>query len=329
MAKWQPPIPSGALWCKPMRELGPAKALIEYCYDIVDRDGWCRFKLVEVADAMDEPYINVKRWWKAVQASNEIIGIFADVKNRGVRGIELQFATKWLDWRILRSRTETGPAEIEEVSTLIPLNTDDAERSTKEVFPLIPLVIEIDPNGIKRSTNEVSTLIPLDPAYKVLIPTDQAVFADAATAAPPPPVRKPKKATHTPEQQAYLDRKKAIEVAYVKALGYKPAAFGAEAKAAKWLAEQDYTAEQVIGCLETLQQDKFYDGKHIRLQVVANQIGAWVKARSRPIVNPGANIPVIRAPENPEPRRIRTQEEIDDLYFKATGKYPKLRLPNA
>ena len=75
MAKWQPPIPSGALWCKPMRELGPAKALIEYCYDIVDRDGWCRFKLVEVADAMDEPYINVKRWWKAVQASNEIIGI--------------------------------------------------------------------------------------------------------------------------------------------------------------------------------------------------------------------------------------------------------------
>ena len=80
---------------------------------------------------MDEPYINVKRWWKAVQASNEIIGILLMSQNRGVRGIELQFATKWLDWRILRSRTETGPAEIEEVSTLIPLNTDDAERSTK------------------------------------------------------------------------------------------------------------------------------------------------------------------------------------------------------
>lgn len=54
--------------------------------------------------------------------------------------------------------------------------------------------------------------------------------------------------------------------------------------------------------------------------------------RQRPEDNraaPGANIPVIRAPENPEPRKIRTQEEIDRLVFEATGKYPKLRLPNA
>lgn len=71
MTKWQPPIPSGALWCKPMRALGPAKALVEYCYDVVSRDGWCRFKLVEVADAMDEPYINVKRGGKCCKKSTK------------------------------------------------------------------------------------------------------------------------------------------------------------------------------------------------------------------------------------------------------------------
>ena len=83
MTKWQPPIPSGALWCKPMRALGPAKALVEYCYDVVSRDGWCRFKLVEVADAMDEPYINVKRWWKVLQEVNETLHLFVEMKNRG------------------------------------------------------------------------------------------------------------------------------------------------------------------------------------------------------------------------------------------------------
>lgn len=285
MGKWQPPIPSGALWCKPMRDLGPAKALVEYCYDIVMRDGWCRFKLVEVADAMEEPYINVKRWWKAIQDANETMRLFSEVKNRGVRGIEVRFNDKWIDWRILNNRTEAPePNGTEEVSTLIPL-------PIREVFPLLPLALESEANGIKRSTNEVSTLIPLPECNKVLITTDQADIADAAKAAPPAPSAPQKtsrkKSERTPEQQAYLDRKKAIEAAYVDTLGYTPAAFGQEAKAAKWLAEQNYTPEQVAGCLRHLQGDAFYARNHISLQTVAKQIGAWLQSsKPKPPITP-------------------------------------------
>ena len=106
---WQPPIPSGVLWSRHMRNLGPAKALIEYCYDIVRRDGWCHFKLVEVANTMGEPYITVKRWWKAIEQANAEAGFFAEIRNRGVRGLEIQFAERWIDWRILSQRT--GPED--------------------------------------------------------------------------------------------------------------------------------------------------------------------------------------------------------------------------
>jgi len=245
--------------------------------------GWK--KLVEVADAMEEPYINVKRWWKAIQDANETMRLFSEVKNRGVRGIEVRFNDKWIDWRILNNRTEAPePNGTEEVSTLIPL-------PIREVFPLLPLALENEVNGIKRSTNEVSTLIPLSECNKVLITTDQADIADAAKAAPPAPPASQKtsrkKPERTPEEQAYLDRKKAIETAYVEALGYKPSAFVQEAKAAKWLAEQGYTPEQVTGCLRHLQADDWYAGKHISLQTVSKQIGAWVQA-NKPKPKPAA-----------------------------------------
>lgn len=174
---WQPPIPSGALWSKPMRSLGPAKALIEYCYDIVRRDGWCHFKLVDVADAMGEPYITVKRWWKTVEDANEQHGFFAEIKRRGVLGIEVQLAARWLDWRIAARPEQDGP---EEVSKVIPLAQ---EEGSKEVSKLI-LLDGINPREVsKEVSKEGSDLIPLAPAYKVLIESDQT---------PPPPTQPPR-----------------------------------------------------------------------------------------------------------------------------------------
>ena len=174
---WQPPIPSGALWSKPMRSLGPAKALIEYCYDIVRRDGWCHFKLVDVADAMGEPYITVKRWWKTVEDANEQHGFFAEIKRRGVLGIEVQLAARWLDWRIAARPEQDGP---EEVSKVIPLAQ---EEGSKEVSKLI-LFDGINPREVsKEVSKEGSDLIPLAPAYKVLIESDQT---------PPPPTQPPR-----------------------------------------------------------------------------------------------------------------------------------------
>ena len=175
---WQPPIPSGALWSKPMRSLGPAKALIEYCYDIVRRDGWCHFKLVDVADAMGEPYITVKRWWKTVEDANEQHGFFAEIKRRGVLGIEVQLAARWLDWRIAARPEQDGP---EEVSKVIHLAQ---EEGSKEVSKLI-LLDGINPREVsKEVSKEGSDLIPLAPAYKVLIESDQTP--------PPPPTQPPR-----------------------------------------------------------------------------------------------------------------------------------------
>lgn len=160
-----------------MRSLGPAKALIEYCYDIVRRDGWCHFKLVDVADAMGEPYITVKRWWKTVEDANEQHGFFAEIKRRGVLGIEVQLAARWLDWRIAARPEQDGP---EEVSKVIPLAQ---EEGSKEVSKLI-LLDGINPREVsKEVSKEGSDLIPLAPAYKVLIESDQT---------PPPPTQPPR-----------------------------------------------------------------------------------------------------------------------------------------
>lgn len=160
-----------------MRSLGPAKALIEYCYDIVRRDGWCHFKLVDVADAMGEPYITVKRWWKTVEDANEQHGFFAEIKRRGVLGIEVQLAARWLDWRIAARPEQDGP---EEVSKVIHLAQ---EEGSKEVSKLI-LLDGINPREVsKEVSKEGSDLIPLAPAYKVLIESDQT---------PPPPTQPPR-----------------------------------------------------------------------------------------------------------------------------------------
>lgn len=170
MASWQPPIPAGALWCKPMRELGPAKAIIEYCYDIVGRDGWCKFKLVEIADVMEEPYINLKRWWSVLQKANEQHHFFAEIRSRGVRGFEVRFSDNWIDWRILNNRTEsTPPRSTEEVSTVIPIEAEDQANSIAR--------------GTKEVSEEVSTVIPQNNVYGTHN-TDQAIIDLGALNAP-------------------------------------------------------------------------------------------------------------------------------------------------
>lgn len=37
---WQPPIPSGMLYSQPAQQLGSGLALLAYCYDKVQHDGW-------------------------------------------------------------------------------------------------------------------------------------------------------------------------------------------------------------------------------------------------------------------------------------------------
>jgi hypothetical protein len=133
------------------------------------------------------------------------------------------------------------------------------------------------------------------------------------------------KVDRTPEQQAIIDRKKAIEDAYVQVLGYTPAAFGREAKAAKWLAEQGYTPEQVVNCYKHLQEDDFYRRQHTSLETVSKQIGAWAQSRQR---KTAAQMPEPLVDEEPaltqdelRARALARRNGVDN----ATSRSPKQR----
>ena len=100
MASWQPPIPSGALWSRPARDLGSALALLAWCYDAVQRDGCFDIQLKDVAAELDEPYRTVIKWWALVQQGP----FFATITDRGRAGFHVQFNEDWIEWRILGTR---------------------------------------------------------------------------------------------------------------------------------------------------------------------------------------------------------------------------------
>lgn len=287
MTTWQPPIPAGALYSKSARALGPALALLAYCYDLVQRDGWVEIVLKDAAGDMEEPYQNVKRWWQVVRDG----GFFCETIDRGRHGWRVRFKDVWLDWRILSTRPEApNPSSTNEVPEVIP--DDQAEVS------------KVDPENAqvqikyKSSTNESPKMILQQIGNKEDM-TDQ----DSDLAARKKRARtRPDEQEEPPEHRAYLERKKAIEAAYVEELGYTPAAFGREAKAAKWLAEQSYTPDQIVGCYRYLQKDEFYARQHISLEVVSKQIGAWLKLKKAPTNG--------HTPPVDKPKDILTQDEL-------------------
>ncbi len=55
---------------------------------------------------------------------------------------------------------------------------------------------------------------------------------------------------------------------------------------AKWLAENGYTPDDVIGCYKAMATDPWWKDKEISLKNVANKIGAWKqRATSRKVIN--------------------------------------------
>lgn len=105
--KWIPPIPYGALYSKPARDLGHALALLGWCYDNVTTDGWLDMNLQEIAGELDTPYRTLKLWWRALRESPFI----AAAQDRGRRGLRIRMADDWIDWRILEARIIKNGAE--------------------------------------------------------------------------------------------------------------------------------------------------------------------------------------------------------------------------
>lgn len=136
MAKWQPPIPAGALWSRPARDLGPAVALLAYCYDCVQGDGSLELNLHEVAGDMSEPYPTVKRWWAMLRSGP----FFAKVIERGRNGMVAKFAEDWIDRRALEKR------EQKTVSQVIPITPTPTPDTGSEM-------ISNDVNGTQSAPN--------------------------------------------------------------------------------------------------------------------------------------------------------------------------------
>jgi hypothetical protein len=294
MAKWQPPIPAGALYSKAARAIGPALPLLAYCYDLVQRDGWLDLDLTEAAGDMEEPYPTVKRWWKVVKDGP----FFCEAIDRGRRGWRVKFRPVWIDQRILSTRPMAAePSSTTQGSEMI---LEGQKEETQE--------LEGNFKDISR-TNEGSEMILENNVYGTQdsYQADIAARAKSAPALPASQGRKPP--DRTPEQQAYLDRKKAIEQAYVAELGYTPAAFGKEAKSSKWLAEHGYTPEQVVKCYRHLLNDDFYAKQHISLATISKQIGVVVRARNGTNGHHAADLPLITATAPPTPEERRAAAE--------------------
>jgi phage replication O-like protein O len=81
----------------------------------------------------------------------------------------------------------------------------------------------------------------------------------------------------TPEQLALVERQKEIIQAYRGVLGYAVPSEGKEGISAKVLAQHGYTADEVIRCYRDMRQESYWNGKHLSLASVNNQIGAWLQ----------------------------------------------------
>lgn len=198
MATWQPPIPAGALYSKAARALGPALPLLAYCYDKVGRDGSLRISLHEAASDMDEAYPTVKRWW-AVLADGPF---FKAIEKKGRNGMHLTFKDVWIDWRILKTRTD---------------ETFGTETGS-EMIPNTPIELV---NGITFGTYSGSEMIPDDQCNKVLITTDQADLFGALIAPPPAAAEMPK-SEPTPRGKRDPNQQHPACLAFFAKTGYRP-----------------------------------------------------------------------------------------------------------
>lgn len=160
MASWQPPIPHGALCSRQVRDLGPAVALLGWCWDNVKRDGCLELQLKEVAGDMDESYHTIVKWWSKLRGGP----FFASVTDRGRAGFRVQFAEEWIEWRVLSTRANkaAGKFELPELATEAQHPDLAIEESLSEENDAQKLFND------SSKTAELPDQVIEAPAYKVL-----------------------------------------------------------------------------------------------------------------------------------------------------------------
>jgi phage replication O-like protein O len=119
-------------------------------------------------------------------------------------------------------------------------------------------------------------------------------------------IRAPRKRADAPADQSPHQK---IMAAYASSLGYAIRDGPKEGNAAKWLVKNGYTAEQVQACFFHLRSQAFWQDKHISLQTVASQIGAFLQSKNG--YRNGSSRP-IRQDTGQNPERAQWRTELTD-----------------
>ena len=262
MKKWQPPILSGVLYSLPARELGPALALLGYCYDVVQADGTLTINLHVAAADMEMDYPTVKRWWQKLRQSPFI----TDVDERGRAGIRARLRDEYIDWRIIAQR-ETG-------SKVIP---NKEEANTETGSDLIPNTRNEQETGQKRDKNGITFSRPYIGTHDTQESLPFLSETEAPPVASPPAKQKPTK-NRTPKEPNDHQR---LMAAYQAILGYPIPNGAQEGTAAAWLLNHGYTVEQIIDCYKHEKKRDYWQDKHLSLQSLKKPIGPWIQAQQQ------------------------------------------------
>lgn len=94
---WHPPIPAGKLYSEPALTLGPALAMLIWCYDGIQRDGTIEVSLERAAGETGKSYRTIKDWWRALRNGP----FFSEMRDCGRKGWIVRMADEWLDWHTM------------------------------------------------------------------------------------------------------------------------------------------------------------------------------------------------------------------------------------
>lgn len=107
MATWHPPIPAGRLYSSDALDLGPALAMLVWCYDNIERDGTIEIQLNKLAVEFGKSYRTIKDWWAALRAGP----FFCETIDRGKRGWIVRLADDWIDWHVMANNYPSRPGQ--------------------------------------------------------------------------------------------------------------------------------------------------------------------------------------------------------------------------
>lgn len=94
---WHPPIPASKLYSEPALKLGPALALLVWCYDRINRDGTIEIKLESAATDIGKPYGTIRDWWRMLREGP----FFSELTDKGRRGWAVRMDRDWIDWHVM------------------------------------------------------------------------------------------------------------------------------------------------------------------------------------------------------------------------------------